>query len=662
MGAPGPYRPDIDGLRALSVIAVVLFHGFPALMPGGFIGVDVFFVISGFLITASIRADMEAGEFRLRDFWARRIRRIFPALLTVLAAVLGLGWLYLLPTEFDALKSHTIWGLGFGANFKLNSETGYFDTAAELKPLLHLWSLAIEEQFYLVWPVVVWAAYRRRGRAVTWVTAGCLAASFASRLLWPHTPSQAFYFPWTRVWELLAGALLALGQSQAIPSRPPAPRFRQAAGLIGIGVLFIGFFMVDRDIPLLSAWMLVPVAASALVIVGGMQPSPSHSLLSLRPLVFVGVISYPLYLWHWPLLSLMRIVLASRLVAGMSTWPPTVAVIGFSFVLAAVTYWTVERFMRRERGRWRWRAPALAAASLLFAAFVSRSGVRARAVDMSLDQIDAAIKSSSYPGPAMVEHWLKRGLRAFELKTAVRPMVLFVGDSHARQYAPRIERISADRPAETLSSMWLTEGACLPIAGYQAESVCDSMRTQLLEILASPATYHIDRIVWTEYWAVYLEGGLNRQTDAAGTALTGAAKLEARRDGIRTLLRAMKDTGLPVTVLLDTPHGNEYDPRMIERSMSGAFHLGVGAISRAEAVKRQGSSNDLLRAEARALGFTVLDPLDVLCSPSDCAVRDATGRPLMRDYEHLTTYAAEQLLTFIDRTVMKSVGPGPGGI
>jgi peptidoglycan/LPS O-acetylase OafA/YrhL len=656
MGAPGPYRPDIDGLRALSVIAVVLFHGFPALMPGGFIGVDVFFVISGFLITASIRADMEAGEFRLRDFWARRIRRIFPALLTVLAAVLGLGWLYLLPTEFDALKSHTIWGLGFAANFKLNGETGYFDTAAELKPLLHLWSLAIEEQFYVVWPVVAWAAFRRGGRAVT-VTAGCLAASFALRFLWPHTSSQAFYFPWTRVWELLTGALLALGQSQAILSRLPAPRFRQAAGLIGIGVLVIAFFMFDGDLPLLSAWMLVPVAASALVIVGGMQPSPSHWLLAQRPLVFVGVISYPLYLWHWPLLSLMRIVLAPRLVEGMSTWPPTVAVIGFSFVLAAVTYWTVERFMRRERGRWTWRAPALVAASLLFAAFVSRSGIRARAADMSLDQIDAAIRSSSYPGPTMVEHWLKRGLRAFELKTAVRPMVLFVGDSHARQYAPRIERLSVDRPAETLSSMWLTEGACLPIAGYQADSVCDSMRTQLLEILASPATYHIERIVWTEYWALYLEGGINRQTDTAGTALAGAAKLEARRDGIRTLLRAMKDTGLPVTVLLDTPHGNEYDPRMIERRMAGTFHLGVGAISRTEAVKRQGTSNDLLRAEARALGFTLLDPLDVLCSPSDCPVRDATGRPLMRDYEHLTTYAAEQLLTFIDRTVMKSAGP-----
>ena len=156
------YRPDIDGLRAFAVIAVVTYHAFPALLPGGFVGVDVFFVISGFLISSILYSNLEAGRFSMLDFYGRRIRRIFPALILVMSACYALGWFVLLPDEYAQLGKHIAGGAGFVQNFVLWSESGYFDNAAETKPLLHLWSLGIEEQFYIVWPILLWIAYRLR--------------------------------------------------------------------------------------------------------------------------------------------------------------------------------------------------------------------------------------------------------------------------------------------------------------------------------------------------------------------------------------------------------------------------------------------------------------------------------------------------------------------
>jgi peptidoglycan/LPS O-acetylase OafA/YrhL len=190
------YRPDIDGLRAFAVIAVVVFHAFPSHLKGGFIGVDVFFVISGFLITNIIHKGLKNNTFRFWDFWAKRIRRIFPALLVVIVSTLIAGWWYLLPAEFENLKSHVKWGLVFSSNFKLQSEVGYFDTASELKPLLHLWSLAIEEQFYLLWPAFLWICFHLRINLFV-ISILLALASYKSRKYFGISESGAFYYPWT---------------------------------------------------------------------------------------------------------------------------------------------------------------------------------------------------------------------------------------------------------------------------------------------------------------------------------------------------------------------------------------------------------------------------------------------------------------------------------
>jgi peptidoglycan/LPS O-acetylase OafA/YrhL len=203
------YRPDIDGLRAIAVLSVVAFHAFPLRMKGGFIGVDVFFVISGFLISTIIFENLGKGTFSFTEFYARRVKRIFPALAVVLGACLIFGWLALLPDELNQLGKHIAAGAGFVSNLVLWGEAGYFDNAAETKPLLHLWSLGIEEQFYIVWPLLVWLAWKRKFNFL--VLAAFLAfVSFALNIKGiKQDHIAAFYSPLTRFWELLCGALLA---------------------------------------------------------------------------------------------------------------------------------------------------------------------------------------------------------------------------------------------------------------------------------------------------------------------------------------------------------------------------------------------------------------------------------------------------------------------
>lgn len=208
------WRPDIDGLRALAVFAVFVFHAFPKVpvFKGGFVGVDVFFVISGFLISSIIYTQLAKGTFSFWDFYSRRIRRIYPVLLTVLIGCLGFGWFYLLADEYMQLGKHIAGGAGFVSNFVLFFEKGYFDNASATKPLLHLWSLGIEEQFYIFWPLILWLTWKLKKNAMFWVALIIAVISMGMNLYWYKTnPSMDFFLPHTRVWELLCGAMLAWG-------------------------------------------------------------------------------------------------------------------------------------------------------------------------------------------------------------------------------------------------------------------------------------------------------------------------------------------------------------------------------------------------------------------------------------------------------------------
>jgi peptidoglycan/LPS O-acetylase OafA/YrhL len=335
------YRPDIDGLRAVAVLSVVIFHAFPGLLRGGFVGVDIFFVISGFLISTILIGNLRRGRFSLAEFYGRRVRRIFPALLLVLIASEALGWFTLLADEYQQLGRHIAGGAGFVSNFVLWGESGYFDSAAESKPLLHLWSLGIEEQFYIVWPLLLWAAWKSRVNLLL-ATAAIGLASFALNMATVGDDTiAAFYSPQTRFWELLVGAGLACAAAHKNPAATPGGGSANALSLAGAALIVSGIALIDKERQFPGGWAVLPTAGAALVIAAGPRAWLNRAVLANRVLVWFGLISFPLYLWHWPLLSFARILEAAPPSRGMR-----IAAIAASIGLAWLTFKLIERPVR----------------------------------------------------------------------------------------------------------------------------------------------------------------------------------------------------------------------------------------------------------------------------------------------------------------------------
>lgn len=323
------YRPDIDGLRAIAVLAVVAFHAFPSLVKGGFIGVDVFFVISGYLISTVIFENLDRETFSFSEFYARRIKRIFPALILVLIACLSFGWFTLLADEYKQLGKHVAAGAGFISNIVFWNEAGYFDNASDTKPLLHLWSLGIEEQFYIVWPFLLWFAWKRNFNLLTITVLVCIASFVLNIKGIKQDVVATFYSPETRFWELLSGSLLAwvtLYKKDAYTNlRNKIDGFlvsivyrkkKEADGetlsnvlsFFGLLLLSYGFWQFNKETSFPGKWALVPVLGAMLIITGGAKTWVNRTILSNKVAIWFGLISFPLYLWHWPILSFGRII------------------------------------------------------------------------------------------------------------------------------------------------------------------------------------------------------------------------------------------------------------------------------------------------------------------------------------------------------------------
>ncbi len=402
------YRPDIDGLRAVAVLSVVAFHAFPDWLKGGFIGVDVFFVISGFLISSIIFENLDRGTFSFSEFYARRIKRIFPALLVILIASYALGWFVLLSDEYKQLGKHIAAGAGFVSNFVLWNESGYFDNAAETKPLLHLWSLGIEEQFYIVWPFALWLAWKVRFNLLA-ITGAITVASFGLNIAGAgHDAVATFYSPQTRFWELLAGTLLAWfalykktayaslklkmnlwlakvqkrekldGGGEALPN---------ILSLLGCLLLTYGYWRIDKNLSFPGYWALLPVLGAALIILAGSKAWLNRNILSNRLAVWVGLISFPLYLWHWPLLTFARIATSET-----PTQKMRIAAVLLSVVLAWLTYKLIEqpvRFGRHGRAMVTSLITLMAMIGFVGGNTYSRDGLKYRAIVKSNAAIDS---------------------------------------------------------------------------------------------------------------------------------------------------------------------------------------------------------------------------------------------------------------------------------
>jgi peptidoglycan/LPS O-acetylase OafA/YrhL len=337
-GRTAVYRADIDGLRGISVLAVIAFHAFPDLVPGGFIGVDVFFVISGFLISGIIFDEMRSDAFSLRSFYARRIRRIFPALVLVLTVTALVGWWILLPQDMLRLGKQLLSSAAFVANFYFWFQSGYFSPDAHSFPLLHLWSLGVEEQFYIVWPLVLLLLRRRPDRIFAAILV-IAALSFLLNILTIDHHEANFYSPLTRAWELMLGAAVAW----LVRHYPSVVTARQTEPLRILGLLAIlsAAFMFNSQMRYPGWLALVPTIGSALLVASPGKGGVTSYLTATGPIVATGRISYPLYLWHWPLLVLaeaFKFVTLTVLERGL--------VVAVSFILAGLTYEWVEKPIR----------------------------------------------------------------------------------------------------------------------------------------------------------------------------------------------------------------------------------------------------------------------------------------------------------------------------
>lgn len=376
------YRRDIDGLRALAIMPVLFYHaGFPG-FSGGFAGVDIFFVISGFLITSIIAGELQAGEFSLGRFYQRRIRRIFPALFVMLLAVAAAGLFLLAPRDAGALGKTLAATTVFASNILFWRESGYFDIASAAKPLLHTWSLGVEEQFYLLFPLFLMLAWKL-GRHVKAAVLAAMAVSFAIAVYAVGAyPSAAFFLLPSRAWELMLGAVLALGIVRA----PHAPAGREVLGVLGLGLVAYAVFRLDRSMPFPGINALIPCAGAACLILA--RGSYVSRLLCLQPVVVTGLVSYSLYLWHWPLMVFMQYGRAQPL-----TFFEGSVLVMLSGLMACLSWRYVEQPLRAVR-----TAPA----TLFRIAALASIGVAALGIGMHAAAGSRALVTWAY-GPAFYE-------------------------------------------------------------------------------------------------------------------------------------------------------------------------------------------------------------------------------------------------------------------
>ena len=457
------HRADIDGLRAIAVLLIVFFH-LGLQPPGGFIGVDVFFVISGFLITTIILRDIEVGRFSFAAFYARRMRRILPALLVMLTVALGAGAFLLMPGDYEATARSALYAAGSLSNFYFFKHTGYFDVASDLMPLLHTWSLGVEEQFYLVWPallVVIVAIVGTSRRKLGFVVAVLCLTSLAWCLYrMRNDPKAAFYLPQARAWELGIGALLAI-----VPrSRYPASlAVATAAGLSGLSLILWSAFSLTSAAPFPGASALAPVAGTALLIAPWRATGPVQKALSFEPFTFLGRISYSLYLWHWPLLVLYR---QYQLGAPLSTTESA----GLAVVILAAA-WISWAFVEEPVRRSGWAASTTIKAGLTAAGAVAMAGL---AITLASGFPSRAPGAERYASLDVMWDWNCHDLQDLSgsglpgpycILGTGRPKIaaLLIGESHAEHMAPLIDVAAQENGISVAFSN--SRPACMPLLG-----------------------------------------------------------------------------------------------------------------------------------------------------------------------------------------------------
>jgi peptidoglycan/LPS O-acetylase OafA/YrhL len=619
------YRSDIDGLRAIAVLLVIIHHAFPASLPGGFIGVDLFFVISGYLISTIIFQNLQQGTFSFLDFYKRRVKRIFPALCLVLIASFVYGWFTLLPADYKQLGKHMVAGAAFVSNFAFWNESGYFDGGSKLKPLLHLWSLGVEEQYYIFWPLIVLLVWKRKLNLLA-VCMVLFVLSFAVNM-WTVKGNAvaAFYSPLSRFWELLIGSVLAhttLHSTKTIKS----VAFNNTTAWVGALLLAIGVYFINPERRFPGFWALFPTVAAYLLIKAGPQAWFNRIVLSNRLLVWIGLISFPLYLWHWPLL-----VFAELHEGKTPSISIRLAMIAAAMVLAWLTYRFVERPIRF--GGKSAKTPILLCSILLATAFVGGYTYVRDGFDFRFPKIIRALTNSKID---MFEGWrldaciLQQDRPASEFSEVCvdknkRPLVFLWGDSHAAALYPGFKKLQESAAGNGGFSFGMAQrnGAiCPPMLGA-VSPWCTSINDDSFKLITQ---LQPDIVLLNAYWL----------HDLYDLSKLDATVAELRRVGIKKII-----------LLGPTPYWQNSLPHNIMEvwkkgpaMQKPPLRMTYGLDERLPVIDAK------MQAIAARLGIAYISGYKTLCNEEGCLTRNGEDgeKVASTDYGHLTVDASQSYI------------------
>jgi peptidoglycan/LPS O-acetylase OafA/YrhL len=615
------HRADIDGLRTVAVLPVVAFHAGLHAARGGFVGVDVFFLISGFLITRLIVDQIQRDSFSISSFYVRRARRILPALLAVLAAAYLMGLAYCLPADMVDLSKSLIAAALSASNFYFWLHSSYFDGAAISKPLIHTWSLAVEEQFYLIWPVFLVVGNRFCRRRLLSITALVSVLSLAASAVGAREfPNATFYLPLTRFWELSAGGLLALG----IVPGALRPVIRNVSAAAGLALIVLSVLLIDPKMPFPGFLALPPCMGAFLVLLAGRDgDTVIGRFLSLRPIAFIGTISYSLYLWSWPITVFQRNY--AFLMSGLSEPVSKLVIFGVSLLVAYVSWKFIEMPFRVGAKRPSSSAlvkavvagtavlVALGVIGLLAGGFPARYSARElqAASHMDYDGRGAFRFGHCFLSDPMREWRLDPSCLAVSTS---KPNYLLLGDSHAAHLW-----FGLNATFTGANFLQATAADCLPTIthNFNESSKCVQIMDDVYKDLL--VRHRIDRVLLSAKWR-------------ADTLNNVPATLEW-----------LNEHRIQVTLFGPVASYDSPVPRLLVRAMR-ASDPDLPQHHRDESIRVLDAQMRLL---AKSHGVEYVSMIDLFCSDIYCAVADATGSPLLFDGEHFTMvgslYAAKRL-------------------
>ena len=500
-----PYREDIDALRGLAVFLVVVYHAFPKLLPGGFIGVDVFFVISGYLITSIIFLSIHNNDFSLKEFYARRIRRLFPALATVLLFALGFGWLVLFPEEYQQLGKHVTKSVIFLLNFALINEINYFDVESHYKPLLNLWTLSIEEQYYIFWPLIILFFFKIK-KNPGYILLLAFIISFSVNVYFAKDYSQkVYYHTLTRFWQLAAGSLLAIWLiNYKVLQNTNNRKVKIFVGGGGVALIAVGALWIDGQMVYPGLLAIVPVLGAAMVIISNIR------LKQYCGFVKLGLISYPLYLWHWVIISFLYIYLGRK----PETFVLVLAVL-LSLIFAYLTYKYIEK-LRYQKLSTLYLIILLIIVGIFGFYIKEKKGLPDRSniksykeqlhfFKRAIAKDETCINYSS----SLLGHKQNFDYCRADIDTAnkTKKIIAIIGDSHASVLFSGISKVAQSKGYETIL---LANSSCPTLKGFEwghnnlEIDACKKKIDEILTVIQKEP--RIEKVIMTTRGPVYING------------------------------------------------------------------------------------------------------------------------------------------------------------